>query len=344
MISEIRTLSSLLSVLLLSSAALAAGESTAPASGASASPAPPADETARRARIVLDNEATIDSLRAPIAELTRSIQNLALPGERARPIFAQRVMVVDLAGSSTSERTIVDIDAHESSWKVGKPERRDARSLALWADFLSKVDYFEHSSFYTIRGSFAAGDPALFHSPSGFKATARMKNGELAWVRASLDLDWRRTGADRADKNPVWKIEAFKTTGFDVIRAPATLYTEVTNDALSAADRAAAQRSLRDEFLVGWVRGIRSKEIDLDVYMADFLGTLEDGSERGNWAHTSVVDFDRDGWDDIYVMHHDAPALRRCSPTSTTTATMTRSSPSIRTKRRSSRTRTGDSP
>ncbi len=274
--------------------------------GASVSQDPSVDDVAQRARNVLENEAAIESLRGPIGELTRSIQNMALPGERARSIFAERVKVVDLAGPSASKRTIPDIDARESSWQLGEPMVQDARSVALWTPFLGQVDYFESSSFYTIRGSFSAEDPAAFHSPSGFRGTAHMKDGGLAWVRASLDLDWRRTGTN---KRSIWKLEAFRTTAFDVMRAPATLYTDVTRDALSAEDLATAERSLRDEFLIGWVRGLRSGEIDLDKYIADLIGSLEDGSFLGDWAHISVVDIDRDGWDDVYVMPNNAPAL-----------------------------------
>ena len=286
----------LLSVLLLSSAGAVA----------SASQDSAMDDVAQRARVVLENEATIESLRAPIAELTRSIQNLALPGERARAIFAERVNVVDLAAPSGSERTILDIDARESSWRLGKPKVQDAGSLALWTKFLDGVDYFENASFYTIRGSFATEDSGVFHSPSGFKGMALMKDGSLAWVRASLDLEWRRSGTK---KRTIWKLEAFRTTAFDVMRAPSTLYADVTRDALSFADLARAERSLRDEFLIGWVHGVRSGEVKLDEFMAGLIGSLEDGSFVGNWAHTSVVDFDRDGWDDVYVMPNDAPAL-----------------------------------
>ncbi len=288
--------SCLLSVLLLSSGG----------QGASVSQDPSVDDVAQRARNVLENEAAIESLRGPIGELTRSIQNLALPGERARSIFAKRVKVVDLAGPSASKRTILDIDARESSWQLGDPIVQDARSVALWTALLGGVNYFESSSFYTIRGSFSDEDPTAFHSPSGFRGTARMKDGGLAWVRASLDLDWRRTGTN---KRSVWKLEAFRTTAFDVMRAPVTLYTDVTRGALSAKDLATAERSMRDEFLIGWVGGIRSGEIDLDEFMTGLLGSLEDGSFLGNWAHISVVDIDRDGWDDIYVMPNDAPAL-----------------------------------
>ena len=275
-------------------------------SGAGQGPRAAQEDVARRAQIVLENEAAIESLRVPIAELTRSIQNLALPGERTRSIFAERVNVVDLASPSASKRTIVDIDARESSWQPGDPFVKEAKSLALWTAFLDGVDYFESSSFYTIRGSFSTKDPAAFHSPSGFKGTARMKDGGLAWVRASLDLDWRRTGTKESSN---WKLEAFKTTAFDVMRAPAALYTDVTRDALSADDLAVAERSLRDEFLIGWVRGIRSGEIDLDEFMAGLLGALEDGSFLGDWAHMAVVDIDRDGWDDVYAMPNNAPAL-----------------------------------
>ena len=291
-----------ISCVLLSALLLCVGLGTSASQAASA----PEDDVARRARIVLDQEAAIESLRGPIGELNRSIQNLTLPGERARAVFAEHVAVVDLAGPWGSERTILDIDARDSSWALGEPAVQDAVSLALWTGFLDNVDYFESASFYTIRGSFADDEAAVFHSPSGFKGSARMQDGSLAWVRASLDLDWRRSGTK---KRPVWKLETFRTTGFDVMRAPATLYTDVTRDALSARDLARAERSVRDEFLVGWVRGIRAGEIDLDEFMAGLLDSLEDGSFLGDWGHMSVVDVDRDGWDDVYAMPNNAPAL-----------------------------------
>lgn len=266
----------------------------------------PTDDVGQRAQIVLDNEAAIESLREPISELTRSIQNLTLPGERARSIFAKRVHVVDLATPSTSGRTIVDIDAHESHWELGKSADRSSKSVALWTQFLETVEYFENAGFYSIKGAFDDKDSDVFHSPSGFKGTARMKNGDLAWVRAAVDMDWRRTGETTS---PTWTLDSFKTTSFRVMQAPTTLYTDVTRDALSSADLAVAERSLRDEFLIGWVRGVRSGDIDLDEFMAGLIGALEDGSFRGNWSHNSIVDFDRDGWDDIYVIPYNAPAL-----------------------------------
>ncbi len=296
MTSHTPTVACLLGVLLFSSVL----------QGASVSEDPSVEYVKQRAQIVLENEATIESLRGPIRELTRSIQNLALPGERARSIFAERVRVVDLTGPAESKQPVLDIDAREWNWQLGDSKVQDTKSLTLWTAFLEKVNYFESSSFYTIRGSFSAEDPTAFHSPSGFKGTARMKDGGLAWVRASLDFDWRRTGTD---KNSIWKLEGFRTTAFDMMRAPTTLFTDVTRSALSATDLATAERSLRDEFLIGWVRGIRSGEIDLDEFMADLLGSLEDGSFLGNWGHISVVDLDRDGWDDVYVMPTDAPAL-----------------------------------
>jgi hypothetical protein len=260
----------------------------------------------KRAQIVLENEAAIESLREPMAELTRSIKNLALPGERARAVFAQRIGVVDLDGESGAARSIVDIDAYESSWTLSRPSVRNTKSLAMWARFLEEVEYFENAGFYSIRGSFMADDPTLFHSPSGFKATAHMKDGGVLWVRASVDLDWRKSDDD---EKPNWTLEAFRTMSFDVMRSPSRLYTDVTADALSAADLAMAQRSLRDEFLVGWVRGVRDGEIDLDEFMTGLIGALEDGSFLADWAHVSVVDIDADGWDDVYVMPGNARAM-----------------------------------
>ncbi len=214
--------------------------------------------------------------------------------------------MIDLDGDSESARSIVDIDAYESSWRLSRPSVRKTKSLALWKRYLEQVDYFESASFYSIRGSFTSEDPSVFQSPSGFKGTARMKDGSILWVQALIDIDWRRTGEE---ENPMWKLETFRTTAFETMGSPATLFSDVTSDALSAGDRARVQRSLRDEFLVDWVRGIRAGEIDIDEFVAGVIGALEDGSFMGDWAHTSVVDIDGDGWDDVYVMPNNAPAM-----------------------------------
>ena len=259
-----------------------------------------------RARVVLEQEDAISALRGPMGELTRSIQNLSLPGTRARMIFADQVTVVDLDAPGEVDERILGLDARATSWKLGPEKVRLAESLELWSAFLERVDYFESGGFYSIRGAFDATDPTLFCSPSGFTANARLADGSLAWIKASLELDWRRSGAEQA---PTWRLEAFFTTSFEVTRIPRPLYSEVTREALSPADLAQAQRSLRDEFLVDWVSGIRAGETDLDVFMTEVHGALVDGSLRGDWAHLAVVDVDRDGWDDLYVLPDDATAL-----------------------------------
>ena len=97
MISLTPATSCLLSVLLLSSGG----------QGASVSQDPSADDVAQRARNVLENEAAIESLRGPIGELTRSIQNLALPGERARTIFAGEDSRLEWSYDPTTDELIM---------------------------------------------------------------------------------------------------------------------------------------------------------------------------------------------------------------------------------------------
>ena len=73
---------------------------------ASASEDPPLGDIAQRAQSVLANEAAIDSLRRPIGELTRSIQNLSLPGERARSVFSERFWMSTTSRVSASTRFV----------------------------------------------------------------------------------------------------------------------------------------------------------------------------------------------------------------------------------------------
>jgi hypothetical protein len=258
-----------------------------------------------RARTVQLQEDTLHDLRTPLAALSRSIQNLALPTERARALFTERVRYVDLTGEEEAGERVLELDATRTGWGMGAEREAGSEDLSLWGRFLSQVDYFQSAGFYSIRGSFDAEDQELFHSPTGFKAGAVLKDGQLAWVRATLDLDWRRTQSG-------WRIEAFASRSFELVRTPATLFEDVTADALSPKDRARAQHSGRDAFLVDWVRGVRSGEVDLDEFIAGLVVTLEDGSFVGDWAAVAVVDVDRDGWDDVYAVPGNArPMLFR---------------------------------
>ena len=265
-----------------------------------------AQQLEERARVVLEQEDAIDSLRGPMGELTRSVENLSLPGARARAVFAEEVAVVDLDAPATEGDSVLELDARTTRWRLAPEETRSSGSLALWSGWLERVDYVESGGFYSIRGAFDPDDPGRFRSPSGFRANARLEDGGLAWIQATLDLDWRRSGAD---EDASWRLEAFRTTSFVVTRIPEPLYAEVTREALSPRDLAAAQRSLRDEFLVDWVRGVRGGETDLDEFMEGVHEALVDGSFRGDWSHLSVVDVDCDGWDDLYVLPDNATAL-----------------------------------
>jgi hypothetical protein len=278
-------------------------------------PAPPSqdDDVAARAERVLASEAAIESLRGPVGELSRSVRNLVLPDAAARRVFAARLDARDLGerpaeglrpiahGTDLSEEVAV------SSWPTTGLLEHTRESIDLWRGFLSGVDLFEHARFYTRRGEFLDADRTVFQADSGFAALARLPGGRIAWVRAELDLRWRRSGA--SDEPDAWSLELFATESFETTVTTRPFFEDVLGSALTDRDLERATRSLRDEFLVDWVSGIRAGDIDLDESIEEILGMVEDGSYADDSAHVCVVDVDRDGYDDVYLMPANATAM-----------------------------------
>jgi hypothetical protein len=146
-----------------------------------------------RARTVQLQEDTLHDLRTPLAALSRSIQNLALPTERARALFTERVRYVDLTGEEEAVERVLELDATRTGWGMGAEREAGSEDLSLWGRFLSQVDYFQSAGFYSIRGSFDAEDQELFHSPTGFKGSWPGSARPSTWIGAVLS----RGGASR---------------------------------------------------------------------------------------------------------------------------------------------------
>ena len=120
----------------------------APEPGAAAT-----DDFAARADAVVQSEVVIEGLRVPLAALSKSVANLALPDERGRDVMEATVTIVDLAQEPAKAREpLLDLGFERGYWPAtGTSATVKKENLSLWREFLARVDFFHHFNFYNIR-------------------------------------------------------------------------------------------------------------------------------------------------------------------------------------------------
>lgn len=279
----------------------------------SAMAANPARTMSNRVQETIRSEDTIESLRPPLAALSKAAANLRLPDARARDVFTDNVDVVDLSSAPEPGREpLLDLGFERGRWAPRKSAERVAREhLNLWSEFLSAVDFFHHVNFYNIRGGFESD--AIYHTDTGFKGLAQLKSGSLRSFQGRLSLDWAgSTELAGGEEETVWRIARFATKSLDFADGPEPLFADVGDLAFSPEDQKRFLQSVRDEQIINAVLAIRSGEMEMDEFLA--MGALV--AETGNFAgggvgatQALVVDIDRDGYDDFYVTSRGLPSL-----------------------------------
>ncbi len=221
--------------------------------------------------------------------LNKSAADLEVPEEHSRDFFADEVIVVDLAGAAGDHAIdlVPGYGLRDRHWDVGTERRTVARDdLVLWRPFLEEVDYFKHAKFYIIFGDFADEAETRYETDMAFAALARMKDGAWADVHGAMGVVFERVDDD-------WKIASFETRELGATIADELLFEEVLDVALPNADeRARARRSIHEEYVVDW------------FLEEDFVPPHEHFSLQAfdRQPGLSVVDLDRDGFDELYVM------------------------------------------
>ena len=268
--------------------------------------------TSSRVQATIRSEDTIESLRPPLAALSKAAANLRLPDARARDVFADNVDVVDLRPSPEAGREeLLDLGFERGRWAPRKSAQRVAKAdLNLWSEFLETVDFFHHVSFYNIRGGFESDD--VYHTDTGFKGLAQLKSGSLRSFQGKLSLDWAGSKEPAGDEEEtVWRIARFATKSLDFADGPEPLFADVGDLAFSAEDQKRFAQSVRDEQIINTVLSIRSGAAEMEEFLS--MGAL--AAETGNFGgggvdatQALVVDIDHDGFDDFYVIAPGSPS------------------------------------
>jgi hypothetical protein len=258
------------------------------------------------------SEAVIESLGPALHGLAKSVLHLELPGPASLRFFADEVSVVEFADFEQARGNAHDSPLGIRSWEVptrSEATRGPASGLTLWNSFLGGVDYFEHFSFYNVRGKFVAGDRSRYQTDSGFKGLARSKRATWVYVHGDLSLTWV---APVSEGGP-WRIESLVGKHFDAAEAASLPFEDVLDRVIrDPAQRLRARGWQRSEMFAGFIAHIRNGTKKLEEFVA-FLTKqlLEKGDDSTlGAAGVAIVDINGDGWEDFFVgVPDDEPAM-----------------------------------
>lgn len=233
------------------------------------------------------------------SEIAHSVMNLRLPDALTRPRFAERIEVVDLlTGPQTSgriERPALELFRWEHALDSTQIDRT---GLDLWKPLFDHIEYFERAGFSIVRGRFDGTDPEQIHTDVSFEGVARNSAGQHVLIEGKQSIAWQpvadgEKGQDAAE----WEIVGWHQKSLHATVSDSPLFAE-------SLDRIIPDPTLRSR-----LRHCQHEDYILQQYAAlvekrpwkpphpDFKFVSQDRHPA-----VSVVDFDSDGLDDLYVM------------------------------------------
>jgi hypothetical protein len=279
---------------------------------------------------LIESEGLILELTPRLKELLNtSVLNLALPDALGVELFADQTTIQEITSDAPHEKKhLPGLRVRKYSWDIdSSPVTMENRDVSLWRALFQSVDYFERAGFKFVRGSFDDADPELLHSDVAFEGLARDKDGRLLLVKAEQSLTWRSFPSTSAatphasnkdasgeyenvivpvkqdapaDDKPTteqWKIVEWTQKSLDTVLADQMFFAE-------SLDRVIPDDQLRRRLRTS----IHELHI-LDRYAALSKHEKWEGPHpyfsvvsQDRHPSLAVVDIDRDGLDDIYVM------------------------------------------
>ena len=251
--------------------------------------ADPPPETPEEALARVDRlEETLLALTPRLNELDTDIMNVVLPGTPGLRLFGGTVEVTDIAPPSAPGGAPDGALVETRPWTVEAAVRTaPAATIRLWRPFLDTVDRFTGAHFKLVEGRFAGAGETRYVAEVRFSGSAWLVSGQYASVDARIEIGWTRAAGSE------WSIDSWNTRSFTVMRAPGPLFADVLDRALpDAATRARARQSLHEEQVIRLLQNPRASK----PYRYFQFQSLN------QHPGLAIVDIDRDGFDDLYVM------------------------------------------
>ncbi len=251
-------------------------------------------------RRMITNEERIAELTPMVLRLAAAAKNFQLPDCHSGKFFIADATVVDVAGERKQVSGPVDGRLPVTSWKwevAPQPVPLSALSGGLWMDLWKGVDHFEKTKLGIIRGT-PDGD-TKFKLETVFSARGRTAAGGVISFSGAVDIVWERWGEAASEPTSrEWKVRQWTTRSMTAAEVAQPLFEESLRTALPGGDDyATARRSVHEDF----VRDILMTGETKFRYKKEFWEYLVGLDSLDQHPSVSVVDIDRDGWDDFYV-------------------------------------------
>ncbi len=160
----------------------------------------------------------------------------------------------------------------------------------MWDALFREIAHFEHAHFYFISGEFKLHDQDQFETQTGFEAAAQGQDGKAVALKGTQKISWVRT-------ENAWKIRSWQQGPITMKDAPRPLFREVLEQAIP--DTQAYQKARRSHHEQNLIDLFTKDKFTVTKQIhADYLDLDSTFQHPG----LSVVDYDSDGWDDLYVM------------------------------------------
>jgi hypothetical protein len=240
---------------------------------------------------IVASEELILALTKELKAFNASLKQNQLPGS-ARGLFLEEFAFVGLRGAAQAEHRHDSLSAAESSWAIPEESQKVRREASFWTEFFSQCAEATHGKVFFISGKFPDPDKKRFAAKMGAEWIGKATDGRQLGMTAKMDVEWLQESGER------WRIAAWKTSDFHTTAAPRPFFREVL-------DTAVPDQELRQKLRVS-----DHHRVLMENYFGGKPGNLPPGftddrffpDATNEHDGLSVVDFDQDGWDDLYLM------------------------------------------
>ena len=254
-------------------------------------PAGPSANAEQKVTRIVETEDWILQTTTELPRLARGVMNLRLPDIQCEDMFADDVKVVGLqaGGQPKREFNIADLGVYSQKWPVKEMSHSGTpANVGLWKSLFSQISYFERAKFYFVRAAYRDGKDNQIDADVNFDGVARALDGSLMHIKGKQKITWQEAEGEEGH----WQIVGWKQKSLNTTHRDDTFFRDVVHQVIP--------QELHEQL----------RESPHERLVAEIASSAEPQkphryfSPHASDRHpsVSVVDIDRDGFDDLYVM------------------------------------------
>ncbi len=256
-------------------------------------------EEQRKIKTLSESETLIQSLSAQMKTLTQSFTDRAtdLSAIVSEPVAYLGPEDFDLEERITEAESTQECVAVTLQLPVSEAGNESISFSKLWKPILGNFQ-FEDAQLGVLKGSFPGGENE-FEMTTKFEGRFLGPENRICGVKGHQILGWRKTDSD------TWKLASWKQEDLKLVIARASIVKDVTPMAIP--DRSTLQKTCSSSQANLILRYSREKTKSLQDARPEFK-SFNDWESAYQYPTASVVDFDQDGFEDLFLTDRWQPA------------------------------------